>query len=264
MSEPTKYTAKLKGARVLVIGGSSGIGFGVVEALIENGASVIVSSSSQDKIDKTISRIKSSYPSAEGRITGHACNLGKADTMDSEVSNLFDQVAKGGKLDHVVHTAGDPLPIGKLEEITMEKLQQAGMVRFFAPIIVAKHLRKHLKDGPAASFTLTTGSASEKPPKDWAVIIGYLKGLEGTCRSLAVELKPIRVNLVNPGAVDTELWDAFKKAGNFEKMKQSFESQMLTGKVGTVEDVAETYLYCMKNHNITGSMIITNGGSLLL
>lgn len=249
---------------MLVIGGSSGIGYGVAEALVENGATVIISSSSQDKITKTIELLEKSYPSAKGRISGHPCNLGSQEKLESEVENLFKEIAKDGKLDHVVHTAGDSLKVGELETFSLQDIQQAGMVRFFSPLVVAKHLRKHLKEGPAASFTMTTGSASEKPQKNWGIIVPYLKGLEGICRSLALDLAPMRVNLVNPGAVETELWDGFKKAGKFDEMKKGFESRMATGQIGQVEDVAETYLYCMKDRNITGSMIVTNGGSLLM
>lgn len=84
-------------------------------------------------------------------------------------------------------------------------------------------------------------------------------------RGLALDLKPIRVNLVSPGAVDTELWTS---SGFTEEQKQGFLKQtaekLPTGRVPGPDDIAEAYLYLLKDQNITGSMISTNGGHLLV
>lgn len=81
-------------------------------------------------------------------------------------------------------------------------------------------------------------------------------------RSLALELKPIRVNLVSPGPVDTEFWKMPEehKQASFEQIA----GKMPTGRVGRVEDVVESYLYLIKDENATGSMVSTNSGSLLV
>lgn len=82
-------------------------------------------------------------------------------------------------------------------------------------------------------------------------------------RGLALDLKPIRVNLVSPGAVNTELWGhmtAEQKEGMFKELSKKIP----VGKVGSVEDVAESYLYLMKDRNVTGAMISTSGGHLLV
>ena len=73
----------------------------------------------------------------------------------------------------------------------------------------------------------------------------------------------MRVNLISPGAVETELWDGLPKDKRAEMMK-GFEAKMATGKVGQPEDVAESYLYCMRDGNVTGSVISTNGGHLIM
>jgi NAD(P)-dependent dehydrogenase (short-subunit alcohol dehydrogenase family) len=65
MSDQVKYTQKLKGDRILVIGGSSGLGFAAAEACVENGCTVIISSSNPDRVAKTVEKLKSSYPSAK-------------------------------------------------------------------------------------------------------------------------------------------------------------------------------------------------------
>lgn len=263
-SKPSKYTSKLKDARVLVIGGTSGIGFGIAEALLEHDASVIISSSSEERVSKGVQRLKRMHSAAAGRIQGIVCNLGDQDNVESEVRELFSKVADGGKLDHVVYTAGDALAVGKIEDFSLKDIQQAGMVRFFGVLVVARQLRNHLKEGPASSFIMTSGGLSQRPRKDWTVIMSYVTGLEGMCRGLARDLAPIRVNLVGPGPVETELWTSNGETANLDELKSSIASALATGAIGKVEDVVESYLYLMKDRNTTGSMVYTNGGGLLI
>ena len=82
-------------------------------------------------------------------------------------------------------------------------------------------------------------------------------------RSLALDLAPVRVNLISPGAVDTELWDAYP-AEVKERMVKVWEEKLPTKRIGRVEDVAEAYLYAMRDENLTGTLLSTNGGMLLV
>ncbi|KAF5021125.1 hypothetical protein F66182_6825 [Fusarium sp. NRRL 66182] len=259
-----KYVSKLAGTRVLVIGGSSGIGFGVAEAAVQNGASsVFISSSSQSNISNALERLKASNESTKAQLHGFPCNLGSAETLTTEVQNLFAEVSKSGKLDHVVFTAGDKLAVGKLEDFTLDAIRQAGTVRFFAPLVVAQQLRKHLNESDASSFTIATGGATEHVSKEWTVMYSYLSGLRGMTRGLAVDLAPIRVNAVAQGPTDTEIWSYVKKMGYWDNITTHLKGRMTTGAIGQVEDVAEAYLYLMKNKNTSGSIIETTGGTLL-
>jgi NAD(P)-dependent dehydrogenase (short-subunit alcohol dehydrogenase family) len=69
--------------------------------------------------------------------------------------------------------------------------------------------------------------------------------------------------LISPGAVETELWDGLPEDKR-KAMMEGFKSKMATGQVGQPEDVAESYLYCMRDANLTGSVISTNGGHLIM
>ena len=255
-----KYTSKLANARILVIGGSSGIGYSVAEASIEYGASVIISSSQQTRIDSAVEQIHKAYPSAKGRVSGFACDL-SSPSVEANIETLFSRC--GGKLDHVVFTAGESLAVMPLEQATLDAMQKAGNVRFFAPLLVAKHAKTHLKPGPASSITLTTGSVSDKPRPNWSVIASYATGLHGMTRNLALDLAPIRVNLISPGAVLTPLWDGMPKEQK-EAAMDRFKKESTTGEIGRPEDVAEAYLYVMRDRNCSGSVIDTNGGGLLV
>ena len=259
-----KYTNKLADTTVLIIGGTSGLGFGLAEALLEHNVShLYISSSRQQRVDSSISRLQKSYPDSKATIKGLACSLGNESALEQNIKDLFSKIDR--KLDHVVFTAGDPLAAKPLAEIDMTFMKQAGIVRFFAPFFVAKEAISHMTPGVASSITLTTGGVSEKPLPHWSVVSSYASGLHGMTRSLALELKPVRVNLISPGGVETELWQ--NSLGDETKVKQALEGmkgKVATGVVGQVEDVVESYLYVLKDRNVTGTCIRSDGGFFLL
>jgi NAD(P)-dependent dehydrogenase (short-subunit alcohol dehydrogenase family) len=267
MSDQTKYTTKLHGARILIIGGSSGIGYGVAEACIEHGASVVISSSNQSRIDAAVSSIQAAYPSKTSNISGHPVDLGTPATLESELDQLFtaavDKIGgDDGKLDHVVYTAGDALATVKIQDLTLDFITKAGQIRFFAPLLAAKFVQRHLVPSPTSSYIITTGAVSEKPMPDWSVVGSFSGGHHAMVRNLALDLKPIRVNGVSPGVVDTALWSMpeEEKLGMFKVL----EGKLLTGKVGRVEDVVEGYLGLMRDRFVDGSMCRSDGGALII
>jgi len=259
MTDARKYTNKLFKARILIFGGSSGIGFGVAEASLEHGATVIISSSSNSRIASTISALQQCYPSYKNNISGYVCDLGDLANLEANIERLFDQV---GPLDHIIFTAGDKLAAMPIEDVTVEAITSAGTLRFYAPLLVAKHAAKLLSAGPGSSITLTTGSVAERPIPGWSVVNGFATGLIGLTRGLALDLAPIRVNAISPGAVITPLWNSFAEEER-KVLFESFRAGTTTGAVAQIEDVAEAYLYAMKDKNLTGSVINTNGGGLL-
>jgi NAD(P)-dependent dehydrogenase (short-subunit alcohol dehydrogenase family) len=178
----------------------AGIGYAVSEALVENGCKVIVSSSNPSRVEQTVQKLQKAYPSSSSNVSGHVCNLGDESKLEQNIVELFE---KTGKVDHIIYTAADALAQMPLDTIDLEKIKKAGMLRFFGPLLVGKHAKKYLTPGPKSSITLTTGGVSQKPIPDWTVIGSYATALHGLTRGLALDLKPIRVNLVSPGAVDT-------------------------------------------------------------
>lgn len=125
MSDSTKYTSKLHNSRILIFGGSSGIGYAAAEAVLENGAIVFISSSSQSRVDDAVSRIQKAYPSKKANVKGIMCNLGSEDMENNIVASL-KEATKEGKLDHVIHTAGDSLAMLPLKDLTLENIRKAG------------------------------------------------------------------------------------------------------------------------------------------
>jgi NAD(P)-dependent dehydrogenase (short-subunit alcohol dehydrogenase family) len=218
---------------------------------------VTVSSSRESSITSALERLRKDYP--DSKINGYTCDL-STPSIEANIENLFSQA---GKVDHIVITAGDGLATMPLQEITLEKIQRAGQVRFIGPLLIAKVGSRYLTPGLESSIILTTGSIAESPRPDWSVIASYASGLHGMTRNLALDLKPVRVNLVSPGPVDTEMWKDVPAAEK-ENLFKAMAAKTLTGRVGRPEDVAESYIYLMKDSNITGSVVASDSGVKLI
>ena len=274
-------TNKLANTRVLIVGGTSGIGFAVARVALEHGASIIVASSKPDKVNSAIARLKSFYPDEEhtNRIAGTVCNLADRKTLEANVVNLYNFATapdtfpdtKGtqttdGKvlLDHVVMTAGDALSLLKPTDPTFDVsyIESSGTVRFIGSLILAKHAPTYLRQAPSSSMTFTSGALTTRPAPGWTLMAASGSAIEGMARGLAVDLAPIRVNMVSPGAVLTEIFGTLE-TDNLDKMIEMFRSRTLTGEIGKPEDVAEAYLYAMKDRFLTGGFIGSNGGMML-
>jgi NAD(P)-dependent dehydrogenase (short-subunit alcohol dehydrogenase family) len=118
-----------------------------------------------------------------------------------------------------------------IQDATYENIVRAGQVRFIAPLLVAKIGSRYLKQVPESSIIFTAGVVAEKPMPGWSVVASYAAGLHGMVRNLAVDLKPVRVNLVSPGPVDTELWRGMGD-GAKKKMFEEIMGRVPTGHVG--------------------------------
>ncbi|KAK3372332.1 hypothetical protein B0H63DRAFT_292304 [Podospora didyma] len=260
---PNTYR-KLQDKHVLVIGGSSGIGAGVAEAAVASGARVTISSSSQTKVDSVVNRLATDYP--ESSVCGLASDLSKP-TVEADLDALFAAAksAQGGVVvNHVVYTAGDILTLGGLDAVSVEAINKATHMRMTVPILLAKVAGRHLPKERFSSITITSGSVVDKPGKGWAVIGFLAGGLVSVVRALAVDLAPIRVNVVKPGFVATPLWNDLMSQEEIDAVVTDTEAtKLLTGKFGTPEDVAEAYLWLLKDANVTGSVASTDGGQLL-
>lgn len=251
--------SKLSGQRILLIGGTGGVGHAVARLILAHNAAVVLSSSRQTKLDSCILSLQSEYPASKSHITGFACDLASPD-VEEHIIALFKQV---GTVNHVVYMAGDRLPMLPLDEITLEKWQQCSQVRTIASILVAKHAVHHLEKSPKSSMIFTGGSICDKPiAGGWSMLALIGAGINGLTRQLAFDLAPLRVNCVAPGVVETDLWDGMGGAGKRIFFKDH-ESKIPTGKVGQPEDVAEAYVYLLKDSNATGLTIHTNSGVFL-
>lgn len=262
MPDQVKYANKLHSKHVLIIGGSSGIGYAVAEASLEFGASVTIASSNPDRVGKAVQKLEDAYPSVKGRVVGYPCNLNDEATLEDNIIRLLAQLPKDTKLDHVVYTAGESIPPTPIADASISKIRSAMTTRYIAPLVLAKHLPPHLTSSPDSSITLTTGIVTEKPIPGWSVLAGGRSAVLGLGKALAFDMKPVRVNVVSVGAVETPTWDGLQGEAR-EKTLKALVGKSTTGRMAEAEMVAEAYLYCMRDGNITASVISSNSGVLL-
>jgi NAD(P)-dependent dehydrogenase (short-subunit alcohol dehydrogenase family) len=237
----------LTSKRVVIIGGTSGIGLATAHAAIDAGAEVIIASSRQSSIDAALGELSAGT-------TGHAL-----DVLDTAaVRTFFDNV---GEFDHLAYTAGESLSLMPIDGMNLDQARSFFQIRFFGALnavsIAAKHIRRE------GSITLTSGSARTRPGAGWSVASSLCGATTSLAGALAVELAPIRVNVVEPGIVRSPLWSGM----NAEDQQAMFDQQAATlpaGRVGEVEDVAQAFLYSMTQSFMTGTSIPVDGGALLV
>jgi NAD(P)-dependent dehydrogenase (short-subunit alcohol dehydrogenase family) len=237
----------LRGQRIVVIGGTAGIGLAVAEGAAAEGAEVVVASRRQESVDAALKRLP------EGA-EGHALDA----TDEEAVRAFFDRV---GGLDHLVYTAGESLLMESLAASDLGRAKRFLDTRLWGAYTAVKHGAPVIRRG--GSVVLTTGTAGRRPMPGTAVAAGLCGAMESLTRALALELAPLRVNVVSPGVIRTDLWRDLAEAER-EGLYASIAGSLPVGRVGEPADVAEAYLYLMRGGYSTGSVVTVDGGGTLV
>lgn len=231
----------IAGKKVVVIGGSSGIGLATAELAKSRGADVVIASRSAAKLDPVAERLK---------VTAIPTDV----TSDQSVADLFRRT---GPVDHVVLTAAQ-LRTGPFKTVTMEDVRATMEGKFWGAWRVAREAAI----SPGGSLTLVTGFLSVRPRPNSAIISAANGALESLARALALELAPVRVNAVSPGVIDTPIRAAMPEAARKEMLAKT-AAALPVGRVGAAEDIAWQILSFMANGFATGSIVYVDGGALV-
>ena len=239
--------AEFESQRIVILGGTSGIGLAIAQRAAAEGATVIVASSRTERIDAALERLPAS---AEG----YTVDVRR----EKDVRDLFSRL---GTFDHLAFTAGETLQIGPIADTDLEGARRALDVRLWGAYAAAKHAVERLR--PAGSIVLSSGIAAARPEPNWTVASSICGALDALTRALAVELAPIRVNAVAPGVVRSDLWREMSEQDR-SAMYDSLSHALPVGRVGEVGDVAETFLYLMRSAYSSGTVVTVDGGSVLV
>ena len=234
----------LDGKRVVVIGGTSGIGFAVAELARAQGAAVVIGSSTGANVNAAVERLHG----ATGRIV---------DLRDeASVAGFFGGL---GAFDHLAITAGDwgvPMFVST-RDLDLTQARDLFTVRFWGVLAAVKHgCRTIAQDG---SITLTGGMLSQRPRKGAPMATAVGGAVEYLARGLAMDLAPVRVNAVCPGLV---LTDHVKQTP--EARLQSIVAPLPVPRGATPAEAAQAYVYLMLNGYATGQILPVDGGGLLV
>jgi len=237
----------LQDKRVVVLGGSSGIGLAVAKQAASQGARVVIASSSPERVQKAVESV-----GAEAQ--GQAVDV----SDERAVATFFSKL---GTFDHLVFSAGDSLHLHDLAGTDLQQARRAFALRYWAALAAVKYGSPQIrKEG---SIVLTTGIAGQRPRKGWVIAASVCGTIEALTRALAVELAPIRVNAVSPGVVRTNLWQNMGAAER-KHLYESVGNSLPVGRVGEADDIAQAYLFLMLEGFATGQTVVVDGGTVLV
>lgn len=232
----------LAGQRVVVIGGTSGMGLATVRAAVAQGAEVV----------------SAGRRPARGRAAIPSVRQVEVDVTDeASVRSLFEDI---GSLDHLLVSASLGTPGPFLEQdltaartfIDGKLLGSWTCARYGAP-----------RMPPGGSITFITGCAVVRPPRHAATVAAAFAAVEALSRALALELGPLRVNTIRPGYTDTEMWSGLDDAAR-ESLRRRVADALPVGRMGTPEDIAHAAVFLMTNRQTTGAVLEVSGGEPLI
>lgn len=235
--------------KALIIGGSSGMGKELARLLLADGMDVTIAG-------RNAARLAAARADLEHGTTNTVEQV-KADiARDDEVAALFDKV---GPLDHVVVTAADVTGVyGPTEKTAASVAQSVIATKVLGAWLVGKYAAQRV----SGSITFTSGINAYRPNGSNTIVAAANGSLVSLASGLALELAPVRVNVVSPGWVDTPIWEnlGVDKRTAFPELAARLPAR----RIGTPNDIAQAFRSVMQNSYITGTVVHVDGGHRLI
>ncbi|MFF1815833.1 SDR family oxidoreductase [Kribbella sp. NPDC058245] len=231
---------------VVIIGGSSGMGRALAAELVAQGSEVTVAGRSPDRL-----------AAIHAELGVHTVAMDLA--VEEDIARLFTST---GPVQHVVTTAAD---VGgayqPIREYDVKLSWPAIGSKLLGPLLLAKHAAPVLE--PGGSIVFTSGIAAYRPGPGASLLAALNGALASLAAALAVELAPLRVNVVSPGWVDTPIWQDV--AGDEAPATlAAMAARLPVGRIGRTQDIAEAIIALLRNGFITGTVLHADGGHRLI
>jgi NAD(P)-dependent dehydrogenase (short-subunit alcohol dehydrogenase family) len=236
----------LDGASVVVLGASSGMGLATAVAAHAAGADVTIVGRDPTRLEQAVDQIGPGTRS-------FALDVADADAMLA----MFEQL---DHVDHVAMLAGEQ-PYAPVADTEHELFQRALDVRVWGAYSAIKGAAAKMP--PHGSFTFTSGFSAHRPRAHRSSGAVATAAVESFARAMAVELGPIRVNVICPGAIDTPLLQRVF-GDQRESAMRAVADRLPAGRIGTVEEIADAILFLMRNTYVTGVVLHVDGGAMLV
>jgi NAD(P)-dependent dehydrogenase (short-subunit alcohol dehydrogenase family) len=234
---------QLAGQIIVILGGTSGIGLETARRAREEGAELVITARDPDRLHRVGLELGASIS---------AFDLSDADRLGRFFANL------AGPVDHVLVSGGGPhyVPFADLD---IEQIRH-GLHRVVLSVEVARLAKDALQ--PTGSLLLIGGTGGRRPSAG-PLVSAATAAMPALARSLALELAPIRVNVIAPGFVDTPLSAAILGDG-LDARREQLRATLPIGRVVRADDVAALALDLMTNAAVTGATFDVDGGQQLV
>jgi len=238
-------SSSLTGRRVVVIGGSTGVGFAVTEAAKAEGASVVIGSSQADKVEAAVKKLGVGA-------SGLVVDAGD----EANVAAFFEKI---GPFDHLVFTAGDwgGSFFAPVRDVSIAEMQAGLTVRFWGALAAVKHGCRTI--APNGSITLTGGMLAHRPLKGAPMVTAVAGAIEHLTVGLSLDLAPVRVNAVCLGMIGTDRTMTMPEA-----MLRAYTDRLPIPRVGDPAEAAQAYIYLMRGGYTTGQVVVVDGGGAVV
>ena len=255
----------LEGSVALVSGGGTGIGRGIVEAFVEEGARVAIVGRRREVLEATADEIAGARPrGGEGSVLAVAGDVSNKLQMEAAVARTVEAF---GSLSILVNNAGVAVP-GALEDIAARDLDAMIDTDLKGPILLTQaalsELKKSARRSGDASILNISSSVTLHALADYSVYSASKAALDMLTRCWALELAEHRVrsNAISPGIVDTPVFETMMPKEDVAAFLQSFNEQVPLGRVGQPVDIARmaVFLSGPQSRWTTGAVIPIDGG----
>ncbi|MFE3252103.1 SDR family oxidoreductase [Streptomyces sp. NPDC059209] len=237
---------ELAGQTVVVIGASSGIGLETARRVRAGGGRVVMVGRDPQRLERAAAEIQP--------LSTMAFDATDTDRLEQFFSEL------PGPVDHVISTAGGP-SYAPLAEMDLARTSRHFGERLAMTLGTAKYSRGRVRD--AGTLLFIGGTGARRPAKGMTVTSALTAALPAITASLALELAPIRVNLIAAGFVDTPL-SASLLGDELEARREELRASLPIRRVVGPQDVAALAVHIMRNEALTGATYDIDGGQQLL
>jgi len=237
--------AELAGQTVVVIGGTSGIGLETARRARAEGAEVILTARDADRLKRVGAEL--------------GARTSAFDATDfARLGKFFDDLPT--PIDHVLLTGPGPY-YAPLPEFDFDKARRDLEAHLLLPIKIARHATGKVR--PPGTLLFMGGTGGRRSAPGLALISALTAAGPAMTRNLAVELAPIRVNMIAAGFVDTPLSAAIL-GDELDKRREQLRKTLPIGRVVGPADIAELAVHLMTNTAVTGATFDIDGGQQLV